>query len=62
LIIKKLKNPISDIKFVKKNKPIDINDYNPQITLSTLNLLDLENFKREAGPYGDIFIPKYTLI
>jgi hypothetical protein len=61
LKISKLKRPIFDIKKSKKIVPININDYKPVEDLNTLNLININNFQREAGPYSDIFLPKIPL-
>lgn len=55
----KLKNPINDIKKVKKKKPIVLKDYNPKNWLASINLLDIENFKTSKWPYPDIYKINY---
>lgn len=54
----KLKKPISDLKKVKKNKNVDINNYKPKIDEFSLNLLNLENINIQNWPYSDIFLLK----
>ena len=59
--ILKLSNNFDNIKASKKNKPVYINDYIPEIDENSINLLDIENFYNEKGPFSDIQKPKKTL-
>lgn len=57
----KIKNPLTDLKNTKKNQIININTYKPKADKDTINLLNIETFKREVWPYSDIYFPKYSL-
>lgn len=59
--ILKLTKSIDNIKNTKKQKFVFLNDYTPEVDENFINLLDIENFYNETGPFSDIQKPKKTL-
>lgn len=59
--ILKLTKSIDNIKNKKKQKFVFLNDYTPEVDENSINLLDIENFYNETGPFSDIKKPKKTL-
>lgn len=57
--ILKLHRPFNnEIRKNKKNKPINLNNYNPQKDKTTLNLINIEEINKSSWPYFDLKIDK----
>lgn len=57
----KLKQPLNDISYKKKNKDVILSQFTPQKTPHTLDISDIEMLYAKDIEYPDMYVPEYPL-